>query len=133
MCFGAGALASSPGREEIRNAVAVVVGLAEGTIMASWTSTVRSVFGEERFGLHLAIYNSALALGSSAFNGFAAVATADPGVDGNGEVLGYKATFAVATTACGGATLLGLAIVKATKREAEEVRANARRRGEMDG
>ena len=31
--------------------------------------------GEKRFGLHLAVYNSALAIGSSFFNGFAAVAT----------------------------------------------------------
>ena len=75
LTLSAGALASDPGNAVTRNAVALAVGLSEGTIMAAWTSTVRSLFGEKRFGLHLAVYNSALAIGSSFFNGFAAVAT----------------------------------------------------------
>ena len=101
--------------------------------MAAWTSAVRRAFGEARFGLHLAVYNSALALGSSLFNGFAAAATSDPGDDGDGEVIGYKATFAIATTACGGATLLGMAIVKATRQDAEERSAAARRGNDVGG
>ena len=79
------------------------------------------------------VYNSALALGSSLFNGFAAAATSDPGDDGDGEVIGYKATFAIATTACGGATLLGMAIVKATRQDAEERSAAARRGNDVGG
>ena len=102
--------------------------------MAAWTSAARRAFGEKRFGLHLAVYNSALALGSSLFNGFAAAATADESGDyGDGEVLGYKATFAIATTACGGATLLGVAIVKETTRDAARHSGAARRREDVEG
>ena len=48
-----------------RNASATLVGLAEGTIMAAWTATVRQAFGAARFGTHVAVYNSAIALGSA--------------------------------------------------------------------
>lgn len=134
MCLGAACLAGAPEREGTRNGVALTIGLAEGTIMAAWTSAVRRAFGEKRFGLHLAVYNSALALGSSLFNGFAAAATADESGDyGDGEVLGYKATFAIATTACGGATLLGLAIVKETTRDAALYSGAARRGDDVGG
>ena len=50
-----------------RNASATLVGLAEGTIMAAWTATVRQAFGAARFGTHVAVYNSAIALGSATF------------------------------------------------------------------
>jgi hypothetical protein len=134
MCLGAACLAGAPEREGTRNGVALTIGLAEGTIMAAWTSAVRRAFGEKRFGLHLAVYNSALALGSSLFNGFAAAATADESGDyGDGEVLGYKATFAIATTACGGATLLGVAIVKETTRDAALYSGAARRGDDVGG
>ena len=133
MCLGSACLSGAPEDETNRNGVALMIGLAEGTIMAAWTSAVRRAFGEARFGLHLAVYNSALALGSSLFNGFAAAATSDPGDDGDGEVIGYKATFAIATTACGGATLLGMAIVKATRQDAEERSAAARRGNDVGG
>lgn len=134
MCLGAACLAGAPEREGTRNGVALTIGLAEGTIMAAWTSAARRAFGEKRFGLHLAVYNSALALGSSLFNGFAAAATADESGDyGDGEVLGYKATFAIATTACGGATLLGVAIVKETTRDAARHSGAARRREDVEG
>ena len=135
MCLGSATLAGAPEREDTRNGVALTIGLAEGTIMAAWTSAVRNAFGEARFGLHLAVYNSALALGSSLFNGFAAAATSDPGDYGDGEVVGYKATFAIATTACGGATLLAMAIVKATRHDAEEraEKAAARRGNDVGG
>ena len=52
---------------------------------------------------------------------------------GDGEVLGYKATFAIATTACGGATLLGVAIVKETTRDAARHSGAARRREDVEG
>jgi hypothetical protein len=133
MCLGSACLAGAPEREDTRNGVALTIGLAEGTIMAAWTSAVRNAFGEARFGLHLAVYNSALALGSSLFNGFAAAATSDPGDYGDGEVVGYKATFAIATTACGGATLLAMAIVKATRHDAAERAAAARRGNDVGG
>ena len=134
MCLGAACLAGAPEREGTRNGVALTIGLAEGTIMAAWTSAARRAFGEKRFGLHLAVYNSALALGSSLFNGFAAAATADESGDyGDGEVLGYKATFAIATTACGGATLLGVAIVKETTRDAARHSGAARRGDDVGG
>ena len=133
MCLGSACLAGAPEREDTRNGVALTIGLAEGTIMAAWTSAVRNAFGEARFGLHLAVYNSALALGSSLFNGFAAAATSDPGDVGDGEVVGYKATFAIATTACGGATLLAMAIVKATRHDAAERAAAARRGNDVGG
>ena len=133
MCLGSACLAGAPDDEDTRNGVALTIGVAEGTIMAAWTSAVRRAFGEARFGLHLALYNSALALGSSLFNGFAAAATSDPGDDGDGEVVGYKATFAIATTACGGATLLGMAIVKATRQDAADRTVAARRANDVGG
>ena len=75
MGAGVAALAAAPASRGARLASAATVGLAEGTIMAAWTSTVRDAFGAERFGMHLAVFNSAIAVGSAAFNGFAAAAT----------------------------------------------------------
>ena len=69
-CVGAGGMAlgvfvlaaADASGGAARNASATLVGLAEGTIMAAWTATVRQAFGAARFGTHVAVYNSAIAL-----------------------------------------------------------------------
>lgn len=97
-------------------ASAATVGLAEGTIMAAWTSTVRDAFGAERFGMHLAVFNSAIAAGSAAFNGFAAAATATAGANRAAETRGYRATFAAGAVACAAAAGLGVAATREVRK-----------------
>jgi MFS family permease len=117
-------------------ASALGVGVAEGTIMSAWTAIVRKSFGARRFGMNLAIYNSAIALGSAVFNGLAAAAVAaavargggDEDGDGaggagegyegdSGAAAGYRAVFAVSSAACAGAAGLGVLLTRMLGRE----------------
>lgn len=116
MGAGVAALAAAPASRGARLASAATVGLAEGTIMAAWTSTVRDAFGAERFGMHLAVFNSAIAVGSAAFNGFAAAATAAAGENRDAETRGYRATFAVGAVACAAAGALGVAATREVRK-----------------
>jgi len=45
-------------------------------LASAWTAIVRRAFGAHRFGMNLAIYNSAIGVGSVVFNGLAGAATA---------------------------------------------------------
>ena len=116
MGAGVAALAAAPASRGARLASAATVGLAEGTIMAAWTSTVRDAFGAERFGMHLAVFNSAIAAGSAAFNGFAAAATATAGANRAAETRGYRATFAAGAVACAAAAGLGVAATREVRK-----------------
>ena len=86
--------------------------------MAAWTSAARRA-RRETLRAAPAVYSSALALGSSLFNGFAAAATADESGDyGDGEVLRVQGGCSPSPPPRGGAALLGVAIVKETTRDA---------------
>jgi len=114
-----------------RLGAALGVGVAEGTVMAAWTALVRAAFGARRFGMNLAVYNSAIAVGSAGFNGLAAalvagaIARVGAGAGGampedvtsSGAAAGYRIVFAVASGACAVAAGLGMVLTGMLKRD----------------
>jgi MFS family permease len=108
-----------------RNASATLVGLAEGTIMAAWTATVRQAFGAARFGTHVAVYNSAIALGSATFNAVAAEATRSEGGGDDAraeEAAGYRAVFFFGASACVVAAGIGALATRLRREQRREER-----------
>ena len=86
--------------------------------------------------MNLAVYNSAIALGSAVFNGLAAAAVAasvairdgdgdddDDGEGGDGgsahagAAAGYRAVFALSSVGCAGAAVLGMFLTRMLVRE----------------
>ena len=94
---------------------AVGVGLAEGTVMSSWTAIVRRSFGAERFGLNLAVYNFAMAIGSGVLNGLAAAATETE--DEREEVHNLRVVFWFAAIACAVAAVVGIVATRILREE----------------
>ena len=94
---------------------AVGVGLAEGTVMSSWTAIVRRSFGAERFGLNLAVYNFAMAIGSGVLNGLAAAATETE--DEGEEVHNLRVVFWFAAVACAVAAMVGIVATRILREE----------------
>ena len=94
---------------------AIGVGLAEGTVMSTWTAIVRRSFGAERFGLNLAVYNFAMAIGSGILNGLAAAATETE--DEQKEINNLRLVFWVAAVCNALAAVIGIVATRILREE----------------
>ena len=106
------------GGRTARYLAALGVGLAEGCVMAAWTAIARRAFGANRFGALIAMYNSAIAIGSASFNGVASAATGGGG-GGGGGVGAWRAVFWAAAVASAGAVFVGAVATREMRRLAE--------------
>jgi MFS family permease len=86
--------------------------------MAAWTAIARRAFGANRFGALIAMYNSAIAIGSASFNGVASAATGGGG-GGGGGVGAWRAVFWAAAVASAGAVFVGAVATREMRRLAE--------------
>ena len=129
MALGVFVLAAADASGGAARAASDARGPRRGTILAAWTATVRQAFGAARFGTHVAVYNSAIALGSATFNAVAAEATRSEGGGDDAraeEAAGYRAVFFFGASVCVVAAGIG-ALATRLRKGAEEGRGEGRK------